>query len=171
MLKTRGMGYSIPFESLVQATPSAKRDNDMAHPFKISLTEEERRKLVDLVSRGNTEKRLAERASIILDTCEGIQGVEIARRLQIQGRVVTKWRKRYLEHGLQGLQEPSHSGAPRKLTEEFRRRVFAVLEKRPPRGCARWTGRAIAEYLGDVTPEQVWRVLREGKGSGNAERQ
>ena len=90
MLKTRGMGYSIPFESLVQATPSAKRDNDMAHPFKISLTEEERRKLVDLVSRGNTEKRLAERASIILDTCEGIQGVEIARRLQIQGRVVTK---------------------------------------------------------------------------------
>ena len=38
--------------------------------------------------------------------------------------------------------------------------MLAVLEEPPPKGYAQWNGRRVAERLGDVSRDQVWRILR-----------
>ena len=42
-------------------------------------------------------------------------------------------------------------------------RIRKVLDKPPPKGFARWTGPLIAEALGDVDVQYVWRSLRKQK--------
>ncbi|MDQ3566388.1 MAG: IS630 family transposase, partial [Pseudomonadota bacterium] len=42
-------------------------------------------------------------------------------------------------------------------------RILALLDQPPPEGYARWTGPLIAQLLGDVHEQQVWRFLRSQK--------
>lgn len=50
-----------------------------------------------------------------------------------------------------------------KYGAETGRRILALLDQPPPKGYARWTGRLIAEALGDAHEKQVWRFLRAQK--------
>jgi hypothetical protein len=47
--------------------------------------------------------------------------------------------------------------------EETDKRIRAVLDEPPPAGFARWIGPLIAEALGDVGVQYVWRSLRKQK--------
>jgi hypothetical protein len=51
----------------------------------------------------------------------------------------------------------------RKYTAEAGQRILAVLDRAPPAGHGRWTGKLIAAELGDVHEQQVWRFLRAQK--------
>src|SRR5262249_22156091 len=42
-------------------------------------------------------------------------------------------------------------------------RIRAVLDQPPPKGFARWNGPLIAEALGDVDVQYIWRSLRKQK--------
>jgi hypothetical protein len=64
-------------------------------------------------------------------------------------------RVRYAEGRLAGLD----GGAAPKYTAEIGRRILAVLDAPPPTGFARWTGPLIAQALGDVDVQYVWRFL------------
>jgi transposase len=44
------------------------------------------------------------RANMVLLAAEGLSNDEIARRLDTRREVVSKWRKRFLEQGLAGLE-------------------------------------------------------------------
>ena len=50
-----------------------------------------------------------------------------------------------------------------KYDETTDRRILAVLGRPPPEGYARWTGGLVAEALGDVSDQYVWRFLRAQK--------
>src|SRR6476646_4713955 len=43
------------------------------------------------------------------------------------------------------------------------KRILRQLDKPPPEGFARWTGPLLAEALGDVDVQYVWRFLRSHK--------
>ena len=43
-------------------------------------------------------------------------------------------------------------------TEE---RILKALDEKPPSGYSRWNGRLMAEHLGNVSKDQVWRVMRK----------
>jgi len=43
------------------------------------------------------------------------------------------------------------------------KRILRLLDKPPPEGFARWTGPLLAEALGDVDVQYVWRFLRNHK--------
>jgi transposase len=76
------------------------------------LIEEEERKLTRLARSKRTSVRLAQRARIVLLAAQGLRNNVIAGQLGI-GRVqVARWRKRYLEAGLQGLERDLPRGAP-----------------------------------------------------------
>jgi hypothetical protein len=45
--------------------------------------------------------------------------------------------------------------------ESVERRIIDQLAERPPQGFARWNGRLVAEALGDVSDDAVWRVMRK----------
>ena len=58
------------------------------------------------------------------------------------------------------LSDAARPGKPAKYDETTERRVLALLDEPPPKGYSQWNGNRVAERLGDVSKDQVWRILR-----------
>ena len=101
----------------------------------------------------------------LLMAAEGLSTRAIARDLGTMPRTVSHWRIRFAEEGLSGLDDRPRPGgrASAKYDETTDRRILAVLGRPPPEGYARWTGGLVAEALGDVSDQYVWRFLRAQK--------
>ncbi len=110
-----------------------------------------------------TAQRDALRARIVLLAAAGRSTRSIARELKTMPRTVSLWRGRYAREGLGGIDERRRSGRKRKYTADAGRRILSVLDGPPPAGYGRWTGGLIADQLGDVHKQQVWRFLRAHK--------
>ncbi len=82
-------------------------------PYRIELTKEQRA-VLDGRARAHTAPYYWEvvRARIVLLAAEGTSNKEIARRLDTSPQTVCKWRKRFYEEGLSGLEDRPRSGRP-----------------------------------------------------------
>jgi transposase len=129
----------------------------------IILTEAERTELEGFVRSTKTEYRLRQRAQIVLLAAEGTATRAIGRKVGCTTGTASKWRVRYAERRLAGLDETGNRGSAPKYTTDATRRILRVLDLRPPDGYGRWTGPLIAKALGDVDVQHVWRVLRAQK--------
>src|SRR6516165_5211432 len=129
-------------------------------PTSLALTPEDRTSLESWVRAGKIEHRLVERAQLILAAAEGQSTFQIARSHQMRAATVSKWRVRFAQSGLNGLQDAPRPGAVPRYDETTERRILAQLDEAPPSGYATWTGSLVADALGDVAKHQVWRVLR-----------
>jgi transposase len=128
--------------------------------FPIALSQDERQTLERRLRTATTEQRQVLRARIILAAAAG-QGVRAsARHLRVSTPTITKWRRRFAAERLDGLQDAPRPGATRRYDEQTARRILELLDQPPPSGHATWTGRLVGRALGDVSPHQVWRVLR-----------
>lgn len=133
----------------------------MATPIEITVSEEQKAVLESWMRKGTTERRYAERAKIILLSSTGERRDLIAKRMAVAPGIVSKWRRRFLEQGIDGLFDLSRPGKPPRYDEATEQRILDVLDKNPPKGFARWNGPLVAKELGDVNVHQVWRVLRK----------
>jgi transposase len=127
----------------------------------IELTDEERSTLESWVRKTTTEQRLARRARIVLEAAAGRATQEIAALLQVRPATVSTWRMRFAQRRLGGLADAPRPGKPPTYDESTERRILAQLDEPPPDGYATWTGGLVAAALGDVSADQVWRVLRK----------
>jgi transposase len=130
---------------------------------KISLTDEERETLTAWSRSGAGEHRKVERARVILLASEGLPARKIALRLKTRLARVSKWRQRFVQKRLAGLEDAARSGKPRMYNESAEKRILELLDATPPDGYSQWNGRLLAEELGDISDDQVWRVLRRHK--------
>jgi len=129
----------------------------------VRLTPEDRLVLEARLRSPTTEQRAVLRARIVLLADEGRSTRSIARSVEVMPRTVSLWRGRYAREGLAGLADKPRPGPAPRYDAASGRRILAVLDRPPPAGFARWTGRLIAAELGDVHEQQVWRVLRAHK--------
>ena len=130
---------------------------------KIELNDIEREKLRSWTRNGKTEQRMSLRAQIILLADEGKATQEIAESLSIRKATVSKWRTRFAAQRFEGLRDEPRAGKPASYDHDTEKRVLAMLDQEPPRGYATWNGRLVAQALGDVSKDQVWRILRQHK--------
>ena len=135
----------------------------MRPPTPISVTDEERTTLERWLRQPTSEQRLVQRARMILLLDQGKSNEAIGRELDVRPATVSRWRGRFAKRGLEGLQDEPRSGPRRKYTAQTERRVLDLLDEEPPKGYAQWNGRLVAERLGDVSADQVWRILRAHK--------
>ena len=84
-------------------------------PYVISLTDVERRNLEAIARKYMSPYADVMRAKIILLAARGLQNKEIGQRLDVPRQIVSKWRKRFFEQRLAGLQEMSRCGRPRSF--------------------------------------------------------
>jgi transposase len=126
----------------------------------INLSPQEESALRQGLRAGTPEQRMTERAQIVLLASQGQSTVQIAASLQTRPARVSKWRQRFAQHRLEGLHDGSRSGKPRRYDASTERRVLKQLDQAPPAGHGTWTGHLLAQALGDVSEDQVWRVLR-----------
>lgn len=104
----------------------------MAKGTPIALNEDERTMLVSWIHAGKTERRLAERARMILALADGHTNQAIAADLHTRPARVSKWRTRVADQGLAGLTDAGRDGRPPRYDVTTERRILAVLDE-PPR--------------------------------------
>jgi transposase len=76
------------------------------------LSRDERRELEARARKYTLPYRDVVRAKIVLMAAEGLDNDEIAARLDTRREIVSKWRKRFFEQGLPGLDERPRGGRP-----------------------------------------------------------
>lgn len=81
-------------------------------PYVLELTAEQRHELEARARRYTLPYRDVVRAKIVLMAAEGLDNDEIANRLDTRREIVSKWRKRFFEQGLVGLEERPRGGRP-----------------------------------------------------------
>ena len=91
-------------------------------PFTIDLEPGDKAMLEMVARRYTSPYRDVIRAKIILYAARGLHNDEIAQRLDTPRQVVSKWRKRFFEQGMAGLEERPRQGRPGVFSPRSRRR-------------------------------------------------
>jgi transposase len=89
------------------------------------------------------------RARIALLSADGLEVHEIGACLSVDGQVVRRWVKRYLEAGFDGLRDRPRSGRPPEIEHHVWQKLATIVVQAPERfgwALARWSGRALAEF-------------------------
>ncbi len=81
-------------------------------PYTLTLSAEQRAELEARARKYTLPYRDVVRAKIVLMAAEGFDNDEIAARLDTRREIVSKWRKRFFEQGLAGLEERPRGGRP-----------------------------------------------------------
>jgi len=84
-------------------------------PFEIVLSGDERAELERRVACYTLPFKVVQRAKMILYAAAGLSNAEIARRLETAAEVVGRWRKRFFEERLAGLEDRVRAGRPRRF--------------------------------------------------------
>ena len=125
------------------------------------VSEVEHEALERLARRRRTNRQLAFRARIILRGASGLTNTEVARELRCAGATVGKWRQRFVERRLDGLQEEPRPGVGRTITDEKVEDVVVRTLETTPRGSTHWSTRSMAERVGlsHSTISRIWRTF------------
>ena len=126
------------------------------------LTDDERRVLEGWARRRKTAQALALRSRIVLACAAGDSVSAVAAGLGISRATAGKWRSRFLEGRLQGLNDEPRPGRPRTVTDEqVEKMITATLEQEPPGGDTHWSTRSMARSAGmsQSTVSRVWRAF------------
>ena len=81
-------------------------------PFPINLSATEESELVRIARKYTSPYYTVVRAKIILMAAEGLDNKLIGEKLSLPRQIVSKWRKRFFEHRLEGLEDRSRTGRP-----------------------------------------------------------
>ena len=81
-------------------------------PYKVDLDRATRSALETRARKYTSAYRDVVRARIVLMAADGMDNDEIALRLNTSRDVVSMWRKRFFEEGLEGLEERPRHGRP-----------------------------------------------------------
>jgi transposase len=118
------------------------------------LTDEERAELTQLVRSKLTSVRLAQRARIVLLAAEAMQNKDIAEQVGV-GRVqVSRWRERYAQLRLAGIERDLPRGAPPVKVDAAR--LVELTTQSQPVAATHWSTRTMAVELG-VSASTVMR--------------
>ena len=146
-----------------------KEENKMTSKS-LYITDEQRVVLDGWVQKDIIDLRMYIRAFIILSIAAGEKRLYVASILGVNPCIVTKWKRRFVAHGIEGLFDRPRSGRPHKYNDDTERKILSILEKRPPQGHSHWNRFSIAKELGDVSAHQVWLVMRKNKISLGSKR-
>ena len=127
---------------------------------KIVLSERERKTLVRWSRGRRVAVRQRQRAQIVLLAAGGEQNREIAERLGVTRRTVGRWRTRFAERRIEGIEKDlprggRSSAARRDLDSEILRKTTQEC----PATATHWSTRTMARALG-VTQSRVHRVWK-----------
>ena len=81
-------------------------------PFRIVLSRAERAELEKIARKYTSPYYLVARAKAILMAAEDMENDTIGQKLGLPRQVVSKWRKRFYDERLEGLEDRSRPGRP-----------------------------------------------------------
>ena len=131
----------------------------MSRPvIKIKLNEEERLELERCVRSVKSSKRDSLRAKIVLLRAEGKTQKEVVDKVGVSHVCVSKWTRRFIENGIDGLKDaPGRGRRPSIPAEKIDQVITRVTQ--PPPGRTRWSVRSMAKEVGISrhSVHQIWK--------------
>ncbi|GAA2329639.1 IS630 family transposase [Streptomyces violaceusniger] len=118
--------------------------------------------LCEWARRRKTAQALAVRSRIILTWAQGGTVTALATELGVSRDMVSKWRRRFLEHRLEGLVDEPRPGRPRTVgDDQVEQVVVKTLESVSPKGDTHWSTRSMAKATGmwQTTVSRIWRAF------------
>jgi len=150
----------------------------MKKKYIVTLMEEERRMLQEMLSRGKAAARKLMHARILLkaDAAAGGPAWEdqsIAEALEVGRATVERVRREFVEEGLDAALERRQPRRvyERKLDGDGEAHLVALACQEPPEGRSRWTLRLLAdrmvqlEYVDQISYQTVRRTLKKTRSS------
>ncbi len=145
--------------------------------YKVTLTNEERHKLVSIIQKGKHRSQKVLNALILLNTDEGefqerrSKNADISNILQISMRKIDRIKKCFVEEGFDiALNGTKGKRAYKKKADgDFEAHLVALSCSEPPKGFARWSLRLLADkvvelnYVDNISYETIRRVLKKTK--------
>ena len=121
----------------------------------VVLSSEDRAFLEAQVRRHKAPRSLSDRCRMILLCAEGLQSKEVAERLGVHEHTVGKWRRRFVQDGIEGLTDEYRTGRPRTVSDAQVAQVGQVRGVQHVRVAERVPGPCLADAgLHDLALEQ-----------------
>jgi transposase len=117
-------------------------------PFVVRLSSQDRAVLKERAGSRSVSHAVVVRARIVLQAAEGARNVDIAARVGVCVDVVSKWRKRFCQEGLDGLADRSRSGRPRRFGSQVVAGIKAMACEPPEQRqvpLSRWSSAELAD--------------------------
>lgn len=131
----------------------------MAKPLpNVSLTKVEKETLNRIVNKRTSPQGLATRARIVLLADQKQSTEKIMQSLSVSKMTVVKWRRKFIEKRLHGLQDAPRSGRKPIYDQEVVTKVISkTLEA--PENMTHWSTREIAKVfgMGHMTVHRIWK--------------
>ena len=146
----------------------------MKKKYIVTLTEEERQRLQEMLSRGKAAARKLTHARILLKAdAPGWDDERIAEGLEVGRATVERVRKEFVEEGLEAALERRKPRRlyQRKLDGDGEAHLVALACQKPPDGRGRWTLQLLAdrlvelEYVDQISYQTVRRTLKKTRSS------
>src|SRR5258707_3593363 len=122
-----------------------------------SLTQQQQSDLSSIAQSRSLPAGYVFRAKLILMLAEGASFNAIKRQLQTTAPTIVRWKQRFRQHGLEGLDTYHPGQTPSVLTPALRARILSATRKKPSDGSTHWSCRKLASLLG-VSKDPVHRV-------------
>jgi transposase len=150
----------------------------MKKKYIVTLTEEERQTLQEMLSRGKAAARKLMHARILVKADAppagpGWNDEAIAEALEVGRATVERVRKEFVEEGLEAALERRRPRRVylRKLDGDGEAHLVALACQKPPEGRRRWTLQLLADrmvalkYVEEISYQTVRRTLKKTRSS------
>jgi len=127
----------------------------------IELTPEQQSILEAQARSRSLPARVVERSRIVLLAAAGEQDKEIAHSLSMTPKKVSRWRKRFLQLGLAGLEKDApRPGRTPSINARLIKRVIDMTTRQKPAKATHWSTRTMAEAAGisEASVRRIWRA-------------
>jgi transposase len=124
----------------------------------VELTENQRQTLQQWSRGRSLPARQVERARVVLLAADGKQDLEIAAEIGISNQKAARWRKRFLQLGLEGLEKDApRPGRTPTITATKVQEVVRKTTQDKPGNTTQWSTRTMAKAAG-VSEKSVRRI-------------
>jgi len=121
----------------------------------------DRSELERLTRARNCAQAIATRARAVLLSADGLTDTAVSKQVSLSHASVGKWRKRFIEHGIEGLTDAPRSGPPRRISDDKVAEVLRLTLESTPKNGTHWSTRTMARKAG-ISNERVsviWRTF------------
>src|SRR5271166_6349889 len=132
----------------------------MASGSEILLTQQQHSDLSSIAQSRSLPAGYVFRAKLILMLAEGASFNAIKRQLQTTAPTIVRWKQRFRQYGLEGLDTYHPGQKPRVLTPALRARILSATRRKPSDGSTHWSCRKLASAL-EISKDAVHRAWRE----------
>jgi transposase len=150
--------------------------------YRVCLSAEERKELLNIISKGAASARAIMRANVLLTADENSPDgrkseTEIAKLFHVNRQTVHNIRKQYAEKGLTatiGRKKRETPPVEPKITGEVEAKIIALSCSSPPEGRSRWSLRLLADksvelnFIDSISHEAVGRLLKKRTQASSA---